>query len=271
MPRSLTCMKTHILKRLSSLSLLAGSISAGLVASAFANQDEAKPTKRSEECVKKMAGTPTQSLRSKNTNEQRPMKSDQMTRLYGEAKSNQVYNRLQHLDSELNELIQRIAYDVFWAREGLTINEKSAVTIATLIVLAKEEQIQIHLNGFLDTGGTRESLIEVFFACAPNLSPDRLAKSLLNINLVLRQRSISDLSGTEAPERRKSRIGQIATLSSTLAIGNQEQTESNMRELLTNGFDRESVRSVILHQIVYAGFPTAMNGFAALDRIGNIK
>src|SRR5581483_8403101 len=78
-----------------------------------------------------------------------PSKSHMMDELYGKEVADKVYNRLQELDPELNEVVQKIAYDHFWARPGLNIRDKSLVTVASLIAMGKEEQTKIHMNGFL--------------------------------------------------------------------------------------------------------------------------
>src|SRR5947207_997637 len=79
--------------------------------------------------------------------------------LYGEKESKRVYQMLDDLDPILNESVQTIAYDYFWAIEGLSIRDKSLVTLATLFVLGKDPQIRPHMIGFLNTGGTAHELV----------------------------------------------------------------------------------------------------------------
>lgn len=81
-----------------------------------------------------------------------------MQRLYGEAYAKDVFERLQFLDREFNELVQEVAYERFWSRPGLTVRDKSLVTIAALIASGKEEQTKIHMRGFLKSGGTYNEL-----------------------------------------------------------------------------------------------------------------
>ncbi len=84
----------------------------------------------------------------------KPQKSKMMAALYGEAASDVVYDRCQALSPNFNKLIQELVYDVFWARPGLTLKEKSLITIISLIVHNKEEQLRIHLSGFFNLSGT---------------------------------------------------------------------------------------------------------------------
>ena len=76
------------------------------------------------------------------------LKSPLMDILYGKKYSKNVYERLEELDPELNRIIQEIPYDYFWAREGLSIRDKSLITVAALVAMGKEEQTRIHMNGF---------------------------------------------------------------------------------------------------------------------------
>ena len=70
--------------------------------------------------------------------------SQMMVQLYGTESAKKVNDRLEELDPEFNELVQKVAYDIFWKRPGLTIREKSLVTVAALIAMQKAEQTKIH-------------------------------------------------------------------------------------------------------------------------------
>lgn len=84
--------------------------------------------------------------------------SEMMNKLYGQKYANRVSARLDELSPDIDDLIQTVAYDQFWAREGLSIKEKSLATISALVALGKEEQTLIHMNGFLNAGGTEREL-----------------------------------------------------------------------------------------------------------------
>src|SRR5262245_55649496 len=81
--------------------------------------------------IKKVITTREQKLLTK--------KSSLMDQLYGQEVSQRVFDRIQELDPVLNKEIQEIAYDHYWARPGLSIRDKSLVTVASLIALRKEE------------------------------------------------------------------------------------------------------------------------------------
>jgi 4-carboxymuconolactone decarboxylase len=85
-------------------------------------------------------------------------KSKLMDELYGERYSQEVYERLESLDPELNDLIQEIPYDKIWSRPGLNMRDKSLITVVALIAMGKEEQSRIHMRGFLNSGGNKTEL-----------------------------------------------------------------------------------------------------------------
>ncbi|MBI4372047.1 MAG: carboxymuconolactone decarboxylase family protein [Elusimicrobia bacterium] len=88
-------------------------------------------------------------------------KSRMMDRLYGTGYSEEVFQQLEKLDPAFNDIVQQFAYGEIWARSGLSIRDKSLVTIAALIALGKEEQTKIHIRGFLRSGGTVAELKSV--------------------------------------------------------------------------------------------------------------
>ena len=80
-----------------------------------------------------------------------------MAELYG-SHATPVYDFLEQLDPELNELIQRFAYDQLWLRPGLTIREKSITTVSAVVATGSERAMRLHMLGFLSSGGTVEEL-----------------------------------------------------------------------------------------------------------------
>lgn len=92
--------------------------------------------------------------------------SDAMELLYG-SRASEIYEYLQDLDPELNQLIQRHAYDAFWLRPGLTTREKSMVTLSALVAMRVQSPLRLHMIGFLSCGGTIEELRNVLLHLVP--------------------------------------------------------------------------------------------------------
>jgi 4-carboxymuconolactone decarboxylase len=64
------------------------------------------------------------------------------------------------------EFITNYAWGSIWAREGLDRKTRSAVTLAVLTALGRENEIAMHVRGALTNGMTREEIGEVLLHTA---------------------------------------------------------------------------------------------------------
>ncbi len=62
----------------------------------------------------------------------------------------------------LFELTQRVVFGEVWERPGLSKRDRSLITVAALVALAREDQLKGHIWRALDNGVTRDELSEVF-------------------------------------------------------------------------------------------------------------
>jgi len=62
---------------------------------------------------------------------------------------------------DLARYTDQILFDEVWARPGLTPRERCMVTITCLIALYRGNELGFHLCKALDTGVTREEIIEI--------------------------------------------------------------------------------------------------------------
>jgi 4-carboxymuconolactone decarboxylase len=53
-----------------------------------------------------------------------------------------------------------------WSRPGLALRDRSMITVAALIVLARENELKLHLRGALNVGITREQIQEMILQLA---------------------------------------------------------------------------------------------------------
>lgn len=191
-----------------------------------------------------------------------PPRSNQMDQLYGETISKQVYERLQDLDPELNILIQQIAYDVFWSREGLSVKQKSLVTVLTLFALQKEEQTRIHLNGFFSSSGKVSEVYNYLSSIEDLIGADSSAKAQAAVQEVIQNRGLA--ADTEAlSDNLETTYARTVIFA---AKGDLSNLKLSIQDYLDQGGEIETLRSTFIHMIVYAGFPTAMNSFAVLKQ-----
>jgi len=62
---------------------------------------------------------------------------------------------------KLAEISDTIIYGEVWERPGLSKRDRSLITIATLIALGREKQLDGHLARALQNGVTRDEIAEV--------------------------------------------------------------------------------------------------------------
>ena len=61
----------------------------------------------------------------------------------------------------LAELSEQLLFGEIWLRQPLSPRDRSLVTVAALVALARVEQLPFHLRRALDNGVTREELSEL--------------------------------------------------------------------------------------------------------------
>jgi alkylhydroperoxidase/carboxymuconolactone decarboxylase family protein YurZ len=185
-----------------------------------------------------------------------------MEKLYGKERSDKVYDRLESLNPTFNRAVQDIAYDYFWVLPGLSLRDKSFVTLISLIVLHKEEQTKIHYYGFLNSGGSKEELAALLKHLRQVVNIDIAKKSLQEV-LSERDESFPEVFSSLAQKDQE-----IAGLASAAALSDGDRTRHAMKHLLEKYPDAaERIEQILMHQIVYCGFPVAMNGFAILQEL----
>ncbi len=185
-----------------------------------------------------------------------------MEKLYGKEHSEKVYDRLESLNHSFNRAVQDIAYDYFWALPGLSMREKSFITLVSLIVLQKEEQTKIHYYGFLHERRAKEELLALLRYLEQFVNID-FAKKLLEDVLNERDEKLpGDISALNERDQ------EIAQLAATAALADKSKMQEVMVHYLKKYADaHQKMECILMHQIVYCGFPVAMNGFAILQEL----
>jgi 4-carboxymuconolactone decarboxylase len=62
--------------------------------------------------------------------------------------------------AEFQHLVTAFAWGGVWSREGLSLRDRSLVTIAVLAALHRPEELKLHLNGGIRNGLTKTELEE---------------------------------------------------------------------------------------------------------------
>lgn len=62
---------------------------------------------------------------------------------------------------KLAELTDKVLFDDVWQRPGLSLRDRSMVTVAALVAMYRIEQLPFHLARALENGVTRDELVEL--------------------------------------------------------------------------------------------------------------
>jgi alkylhydroperoxidase/carboxymuconolactone decarboxylase family protein YurZ len=185
-----------------------------------------------------------------------------MDQLYGKERSEKVYDRLESLNPGFNRAVQDIAYDYFWTLPGLSLRDKSFVTLVSLIVLHKEEQTRIHYDGFLNADGTKEELIALlnYLKQFVDVGVARQAlEEVLHERSEVLPNAVLTLSLHDE---------ELANLAAVVALSDKGKIKAVMRQYLDQYSNaQDKIQYILMQQVVYCGFPTAMNGFAILKEL----
>ncbi len=185
--------------------------------------------------------------------------SKMMVALYGEKEAEKVYERCHEVDPWFNGYVQRVIYDEIWALKPLNLIEKSLVTIVTLATLKREEQLQIHLKGYVHLGGHPNELRELFafFVKENYLSSSQLLESYLDDM----DASIKTIDGNSSTSVLTSRNIHIIKLAASIAQGGSKLI---VDEHSKDGLTFAEIKAINIQAMTYAGIPRTMGKLAEL-------
>lgn len=79
-----------------------------------------------------------------------------------------VLRSLEPIAPDLGRYIVEFAFGDIYDREGLTLQEREMITLASLLTAGGcESQLEVHINGALNVGLPPEKIIEIFLQCIP--------------------------------------------------------------------------------------------------------
>jgi 4-carboxymuconolactone decarboxylase len=84
----------------------------------------------------------------------------------GDEHVDRAVERTTELTQDFQDLITRYAWGEIWARPGLDRRTRSCITLAMLVALGREEELEMHLRAALRNGVTRAEIKEVLLQCA---------------------------------------------------------------------------------------------------------
>jgi len=79
-----------------------------------------------------------------------------------------VIASLKEIAPDLGRYILEFAFGDVYCRDGLSLQEREIITIASLLTAGGcEPQLEVHINGSLNVGISPEKVIETFIQCIP--------------------------------------------------------------------------------------------------------
>ena len=84
----------------------------------------------------------------------------------GDEHVDRAIERTTELTADFQDLITRYAWGEIWSRPGLDRRTRSLVTIAALVALGREHELELHVRAALRNGVTPDDLKEVLLQCA---------------------------------------------------------------------------------------------------------
>lgn len=85
----------------------------------------------------------------------------QRRHMFGSAGAEGQVDNTTDLDDKLQDFVTRYCFGDIWQRPGLSIPDRSKITLAILIATGKSHEIRVHLRGALANGVTPVELREL--------------------------------------------------------------------------------------------------------------
>ena len=80
----------------------------------------------------------------------------------GDAYVQGALDKVTPFTAELQEVVSRNAWGTVWQREGLSLRDRSMVTVAIAAALGRSHELKVHVRGALNNGVTEDELKEIF-------------------------------------------------------------------------------------------------------------
>jgi len=205
-----------------------------------------------------------------------------MLDLYGSEEAQKVIKRCYEVNHVFGEWVCDKIYRELWELPPLTLFEKSLITIISLIVLKKEEQLEIHLKGLINLGRNIHFISLIINFLRDNDFIDNsqfeMVNNLLNANLEQKTTSEPNMKVFGHQRLLSSREKIMIRLASYVAIGELKNIENSIKEILdkdllttVDNSSEQYICGIFLHQMTYCGCPCTMNAFAVLNNVHSIK
>jgi 4-carboxymuconolactone decarboxylase len=103
-------------------------------------------------------------------------------------------------DAPFQALITEMAWGNLWAGDGITLRERSMVTLALLAALGNFEEIPMHIRATARTGASKRDVLEVFQHVAVYAGVPRANQALKLAKETYAEMEADEATSTNQPE-----------------------------------------------------------------------
>jgi 4-carboxymuconolactone decarboxylase len=86
-------------------------------------------------------------------------------KVLGDTYVDQAMKNADDFSMPLQNFVAENAWGTVWVREGLTLKQRSLITVSAIIAMNRPHELKLHIRGAINNGVTRDELREVFLHC----------------------------------------------------------------------------------------------------------
>ena len=86
-------------------------------------------------------------------------------KVLGDAYVDQSMQNADDYTMALQTFVTENAWGTVWVREGLSLQQRSIITVSAMIAMNRPHELKLHIRGALNNGITKEELRELFLHC----------------------------------------------------------------------------------------------------------
>lgn len=103
-----------------------------------------------------------------------------------------VIQSLQDISPDLGKYIIEFAFGDIYSRPVLSLQEREMITIVSLLTAGGcEPQLEVHINGALNTGIEPVKIVETFLQCIPYTGFPKVLNAIFTAKKVFQERNIT--------------------------------------------------------------------------------
>jgi len=109
----------------------------------------------------------------------------------GSASHQQIADELQNLAPDVPRYMVEFAFGDIYSRPGLTKQEQAFVTVASLVTLGTDPQVELHINTAITVGLTQDQIVSALIHLLPYIGFPRVLNALAIAGRVFAERTSS--------------------------------------------------------------------------------